>query len=244
MEASSDKFDDCSSNDSVDNNYNYNNESEEEQNEDEIFHDNDFRSRQPIYRGALITVGESMILILCILLYHNVTYSCLSDIISIINLHCLNDQLKKNSLFKFQKYFSLNKTEFEKHYYCNNCLRPLESADSICPSCPSKRNSYFITLPFIEQLKELYKRNEFYNDLQWRFNRPVPQPEFISDIFDGSVYKNWMDNGFLLNPNNITLSWYTDGIPVFKSAKISAWPLYLTINELPFQMRKKRKIPS
>lgn len=50
-----------------------------------------------------------------------------------------------------------------------------------------------------------------------------------------------MDNGFLTNPDNISFSWYTDGVPVFKSSKISMWPLYLTINDLPFNERKKRE---
>ena len=50
-----------------------------------------------------------------------------------------------------------------------------------------------------------------------------------------------MDNQFLRNPNNISLSWYTDGVPVYKSSKVSVWPLYLTINELPFEMRKKKE---
>ncbi|XP_044585098.1 uncharacterized protein LOC123265424 isoform X1 [Cotesia glomerata] len=46
---------------------------------------------------------------------------------------------------------------------------------------------------------------------------------------------------FLSNPNNISFSWYTDGIPVYKSSHISLWPFYLTINELPFNERKKRE---
>jgi len=50
-----------------------------------------------------------------------------------------------------------------------------------------------------------------------------------------------MNNGFLKNTANISFTWYTDGVPVFKSSKISMWPLYLTINELPFRERKKRE---
>lgn len=50
-----------------------------------------------------------------------------------------------------------------------------------------------------------------------------------------------MNNGFLTNPSNISFSWYTDGVPVFKSSKVSFWPLFLTINELPFHMRQKKE---
>jgi hypothetical protein len=35
------------------------------------------------------------------------------------------------------------------------------------------------------------------------------------------------------NPYNVSFTWNTDGIPVFKSSKFSLWPFYLVINELP-----------
>ncbi|XP_026830135.1 uncharacterized protein LOC105286011 isoform X1 [Ooceraea biroi] len=66
-------------------------------------------------------------------------------------------------------------------------------------------------------------------------------PGTMTDIYDGQLYKAWISNGFLSNRCNISFSWYTDGIPVFKSSKISIWPVYLTINELPFNERKKRE---
>ena len=88
----------------------------------------------------------------------------------------------------------------------------------------------------------MYKRKDFYNSLQQRFHRPMHPPGIVTDIYDGSLYRGWIDNGFLLNPNNISLSWYTDGIPVFKSSKINVWHIYLTLNEWPFGSRKKGKI--
>jgi len=92
-------------------------------------------------------------------------------------------------------------------------------------------------MPVIDHLKEILSRDGFYNNLQKRFQRPIDQN--ISDIYDGSMYKYWMNNEFLKNLHNFSLSWYTDGVPVFKSTQISMWPIYLTINELPFKDRKK-----
>ena len=43
--------------------------------------------------------------------------------------------------------------------------------------------------------------------------------------------------GFLSGQKNISLTWNTDGIPVFKSSKYSIWPLYFAINELAPQKR-------
>lgn len=95
-------------------------------------------------------------------------------------------------------------------------------------------------MPFLSQLQEMFLRPNFFISLQHRFQRPII-PNIISDIYDGNLYRHWFNNGFLNNINNISLSWYTDGIPVFKSSHVSIWPVYLTINELPFKDRKKRQ---
>ena len=40
------------------------------------------------------------------------------------------------------------------------------------------------------------------------------------------------------SPDNISFLINTDGVPVFKSSKVSIWPLYLIINELPYGKRE------
>lgn len=57
-------------------------------------------------------------------------------------------------------------------------------------------------------------------------------------MYDGNLYKEQeKDGGILSNCHNLSLMFNTDGIPVFKSSKVSVWPIYFTINELPFQQR-------
>ena len=58
-----------------------------------------------------------------------------------------------------------------------------------------------------------------------------------SDIYDGEVYQHQMSTGFLADDRNISFTFNTDGVPVFKSSGFSFWPLYLLINELPYRMR-------
>ena len=49
-----------------------------------------------------------------------------------------------------------------------------------------------------------------------------------------STYKKLMLPGkFLSSIGNISLTWNSDGIAVFKSSKYNIWPLYFAINELP-----------
>lgn len=66
----------------------------------------------------------------------------------------------------------------------------------------------------------MYRRTGFYDQSQKRFER-IDSPDIITDVYDGSLYRKWVGNGFLANPDNISFSWYTDGVPVFKSSKIS-----------------------
>lgn len=89
-------------------------------------------------------------------------------------------------------------------------------------------------------MRELYNRPGFYHRLQHRFRQLHANLNNINDVNDGSLHTNLRRNGYLSNQNNISFMWYTDGVPVFKSSHISIWPLYLTINELPFKERTKR----
>ena len=74
--------------------------------------------------------------------------------------------------------------------------------------------------------------------MQHRFTRIKQHPNNIEDIYDGRLYKEHSRPGGLLSsPSNISLFWYTDGIPLFKSSSMSLWPLYFTINELPYKKR-------
>lgn len=60
------------------------------------------------------------------------------------------------------------------------------------------------------------------------------------DICSGDLYKELHSSGVISNDNNImhlTLTLNTDGIPIFKSSNFAFWPMYLTINELPYKMR-------
>ncbi|XP_044585559.1 exocyst complex component 3-like [Cotesia glomerata] len=201
----------------------------------------DINQNQPLFDGDRITVGDSMLTILSLLLSHNLSMACIEDIIKAIELHCLPNGLKKivysslRNIFNLKKPISLN--IITASFVLENLLMKMTNVHRV-----SKKNSYFVQLPIISQLQEMYKRQDFYERLQFRFQRPIPLPGTITDIYDGELYREWFNNGFLSNPNNISFSWYTDGIPVYKSSHISIWPFYLTINELPFNERKKERI--
>ena len=96
--------------------------------------------------------------------------------------------------------------------------------------------SYFIEVPIIQQLQALISRKGFYETFQHRFTRP--KTDTIRGIYDGSVYRHLSQDGNILgSPDNISFVMNSNGTPVFKSSKVSIWPVFLIINELPSNLR-------
>lgn len=62
----------------------------------------------------------------------------------------------------------------------------------------------------------------------------------LTDIKDGTLYKSILssEDGESVKKNKaFTLTINTDGISICKKSKLTIWPVYLIINELPIQKR-------
>ena len=62
-----------------------------------------------------------------------------------------------------------------------------------------------------------------------------------SDIINSEFYKKLLDNN-IIGTNDITITFNSDGISLFKSSKKSMWAILVTINELPYRIRKDNVI--
>lgn len=205
-----------------------------------------FPKDTPIYPGHFMSVHHSMVLILLYAICHTISGAQLADTLTLVSLHCLHSHPGLKSIYTFKKYFADMHSPLVKHYFCTQCMTSLKENDTSCPSKDCgiqlgvKNKDYFIELPLEEQLKKIMKRPGILNLIKSRFNRKKRQFNGIEDIYDGAVYKRFSEFGGPLsseNPTNVSFTWNTDGIPVFKSSKFSLWPLYLVINELPFKQR-------
>ena len=197
-----------------------------------------------IYPKARISITVSMVLIMTFAMKHKLSGSALKDLLSLIDIHCLISNPLIQSLYKFKQFFKLLQHPFKIHHYCFNCGMAVEAGWTSCHNAEceqdfsSQNKHFFLELPVIDQLKALFKRKGFYNDLQYRFNRTKQDKNNFEDIYDGVMYQKHMKKGsFLANKNNISLLWNTDGASVFKSSNYSIWPLYFVINELPVHKR-------
>lgn len=65
-------------------------------------------------------------------------------------------------------------------------------------------------------------------------------PGIIYDVHTGSGYGNVGRNGFFSYPEHIGVLFNTDGISLFKSSRLTVWPIYLALASLPPFIRMNR----
>ena len=201
--------------------------------------------QEPLYKGANVSLGSVMVLLVLLVIRFNLTSEALGSLLSIITPLLLATSVLPSSLSRFKKYFSDLKHPFVFHHYCSCCFTHIsQHGVKHCtnPHCLKDltgkgATSYFIEVSIINQLQTMFSRSGFYKDLQHRFNRKKQAQENIEDVYDGRLYRSLVSKGILNSGNNISFIFNTDGVPVFKSSKVFIWPLYLVINKLPHNKR-------
>ena len=196
---------------------------------------------EPLFQGAFLTLGVTVLLLAALSMRHKLSAEALGDFITFINFLLPTGSIFPRTLYLFKKFFHDWRPSLKIHCYCNYYLIYLEKDHKNCPNtfcnkdlCVSSAKAFFIEIPIVEQLKTLFARPGFYSDLNYRFKRKKANGA-IEGIYDGDLYRSKWD--VLSNQDNISLTMNTDGVPIFKSSKVSIWPLYFIINELPYKKR-------
>ena len=199
---------------------------------------------QKLYPGARVTIGAVMVLLTLFAIRYDLTGEAISHLLQIITLILPSGNILPDTLRKFKAFFRNLENPFILHHYCAFCLSYVEKQATECPNtaCMKELSSrhakaYFIEIPVVQQLATFFSRNGFYTSIQHRFQRKKKERNNVEDIYDGLLYKKLSSEGILSSPENVSFLMNTDGVPVFKSSKVSIWPLYLIINELPYGMR-------
>ena len=189
--------------------------------------------------GSALTNEQILSLLMSYVVKHNVSGVALQDLLMLFNL-IIPNRLPKSKYFLHQRYFSNSNTK--KEFYCVHCSTLLgERPQDRCHGCDQifdeacsvKKGFYFFRASVGQQIKDMFENEDLEKHLINHNRQPV-----ISDIADGELYK--MHSDFVDgNGCNLTFTWNTDGVPVFKSSKFSIWPLFLTINEVKPDERKE-----
>ncbi|KAE8743371.1 hypothetical protein FOCC_FOCC011023 [Frankliniella occidentalis] len=194
---------------------------------------------RPLYPGAPLSLHESFTSILTLALTYKLSGAALQGVLNLIAIHLPNKEknLFKSSLSFFKKYFSYIQGPKSFEYYCSICYK--KCADrSGCDVCKNSKVCYLVQLSLIQQLQTMFKRDGFYDKLS------LPKQNehgAYQDIYSGTVYTSAVNENYLGEEGQLSGQIYTDGAALYESANVSVWPVYITINELPYEDRFKKE---
>ncbi|KAK3911570.1 Protein TIC 214 [Frankliniella fusca] len=185
-----------------------------------------------LYEGAPISPIESVTAILSFMQSEHISNAGLERLLSLISLHLPTPNNFFKSSCELFKLLEGHEKPMNISYYCSMCLKELSSS-SVCDSCTDGARSVclFIHVPLEPQIQRMFKRPHFQEDINYKATRTKQNNDNIEDIYDGVAYKK-AEQQFSDGDFNLTLTWNTDGLQVFKSSLMSLWPFYFVINEL------------
>ena len=121
-------------------------------------------SSTPLFEGARLTLGVSMLLVITFAMRHSITGVALADLLLLIEVHLISPNYFGHSMKLLRDFFKKLKNPIEFHYYCSFCYEyigakrhPEHCTNKHCLQDFSKKGSlaYFIVVPFINQLQSL-----------------------------------------------------------------------------------------
>lgn len=219
--------------------------------EAESTHNADDFCNQSLFKGSSKKLGVVILLLCCFMVRFRLADEAMNYLLALVGLLLPDGNLFPSSLYRLRKYLKFYTFLPKITYYCSNCYSHVLKDASKCPNHFCNKDlsvsgavSYFLQHSLINQLTILFKRKSFTDDIRnHRFTHIAStKTGHIRDVYDGVLYQNLYNDGFLKSPNNISFAMNTDGVSIFKSSRVSMWPVYLLINELPIKRRKERKI--
>lgn len=182
-------------------------------------------------------------------LRHNITLTCLEDVVKLVNER--PDDFKKLPTGKVQIMEMLKANA--KHvvdvfciFKCSVCRcctkvkKELGNSNWKCANCNSVQKptetNHFIYMPIENQIKKSIEDN-----WQHIINFNIDINQSYTDVHDGSILRNVFDEYQDSPVNILSLCLNTDGANKFKSNVCSVWPIQLVQNYLPPYIRFKPK---
>lgn len=203
------------------------------------------------------TCREAFLLIIALTVRHCLTYKAMLDIFRVLNI-LFGTKYFPTSKAGIWNTLNLKSSTFKRHAYCNVCHRSLGRSDDLregegggvveeedggvlCP-CGKRFRSrrklkYFITLDLKRQLERFLHRPGVFRLTQYRLTRRKINALALEDIFDGAEFRKLQQQAHL-SPHDFTYLFSTDGFKLTRSSDLSAWPVYVKLNEVPPHLRQ------
>lgn len=198
--------------------------------------------------GDNVSESEILIMIIAISVRHQLTYQTTVAMLQMMRNITICNGLPSTLNGLWKMLVRNDDIAIVRHLYCRTFKTTVGEGteperDCLCentgPGKDKRSLSYFIQMKLEPQLRQLFSVPEIVHPSQYRDTRRKRNSEGIEDIYDGKKYIRHRDpGGFLSEEYNYSFTINTDGCKVSNSTKASAWPIFLTINELPPNARK------
>ncbi|KAK3923954.1 Glutaminase [Frankliniella fusca] len=207
-------------------------------------------AQEPLCPCTDVTVQQLLFMTLTLGLRHGLTWVAQVDILKMIATIFPNASIPTTKHMYKEKLNVKDEEDITYHVFCNVCdkylgKKPEGVKTQYCATCEKSIKvtsslNCFVSLSVESQLQKFLQDNEFVKHvLNYRFQYPS-RPQAYSEIYDGDVYKSFSgEGGILSSPYNFSFTFFTDGVAFGKSSKKTIWPIYLTVNELPYELRSK-----
>ena len=162
------------------------------------------------------------------------------------------ESFKIPSFSKFMKKHCQTESQVKDHFICPTCRLILvidsqevygDSGDKSfhCEHCKVSYTEshlrsnfcHFVTIPIFDSLSALLTEA-----MSNGYKMQERDEDTIESVRDGEKYKELLESNKISN-DDFTFTLHYDGIPLFKSSKVTAWPVLLTLNEMKEIFRKE-----
>lgn len=177
-------------------------------------------------------------------LRHNLTLVCLEDVVKLLNDRPTNFRNLPTGKVRILDMFRANTENVVDIFYmikcgvCGHCtlVKQKDKSTWKCSQCGSvlktTESNHFVSMPIESQIKKSIQDN-WYHIKNYNTNRK----ETISDVHDGFILRNVLEEYRDSDINIFSLCLNTDGANKFKSNTYSVWPIQLLQNYLPPHIR-------
>lgn len=184
----------------------------------------------------------------------SLTWKTITAILSLINTLFQNNVVPA-SKYKIFQTLQLNENIVVYHPYCDECFfyfgakEKFDKNNLVCEICNNNGIDsdigYFLTFDISLQLKSTLEDPEVQQVVMKRFqcNQNKESENDLHSMSDGHVYKKLsMQLNSPSDKYNFIYTFNTDGCQPSKSSKLSIWPIFACINELPSKLQSKHMI--
>lgn len=204
--------------------------------------------------GSSTTKAAAIVMILAFVVAHGLPWDTVDGLVRLNNaLFGFRGNVLPRSKYLLRKLWSSQIGSYvEHHYYCNvcgSCVQDCGPGTARCESCRKDfqlsvlkaMGCFFSIMNLKRQIVQVISRCKQQLSDQMAEAYSQMNEEAITDITSAAVYKS-LRHSKNISAGDLTLTFNTDGSPVYKSSKTSVWPIQFVINELPPRLRQQNTV--